>query len=57
MEIAAKTSVDIKNCHYTQGNEKNNTIFNAEKKALIDYAKGLNSVERLFANVSTLMMT
>ncbi len=53
---AAWQCVDIKNCHYTQGNEKNNTIFNAEKKALIDYAKGLNSVERLFANVSTLMM-
>ena len=48
--------VDIQNTTYSGQNKQNKTIFDAEKTALIDYAKGLSEVERLFANVSTLMM-
>ncbi|MBE0359521.1 alkaline phosphatase D family protein [Pseudoalteromonas aliena] len=48
--------VDLEKTQYTEQNNKNQTIFNAEKTALIDYAEGLSEVERLFANVSTLMM-
>jgi len=48
--------IDLNNLSYSGGNEKNQTLFNAEKTALIDYAQGLAEVERLFANVSTLMM-
>ncbi len=53
---AAWQCVDIQNTTYLGQSEQNKTIFNAEKIALIDYAKGLSEVERLFANVSTLMM-
>jgi hypothetical protein len=53
---AAWQCVDIQNTTYLGQSEQNKTIFNAEKIALIDYAKGLREVERLFANVSTLMM-
>tara|TARA_R110001632_G_scaffold210375_1_gene335369 strand:- start:647 stop:2470 length:1824 start_codon:yes stop_codon:yes gene_type:complete len=53
---AAWQCVDIQNATYLGQSEQNKTIFNAEKTALIDYAKGLSEVERLFANVSTLMM-
>ncbi|QCU73919.1 alkaline phosphatase D family protein [Pseudoalteromonas distincta] len=53
---AAWQCVDIQNTTYLGQSEQNKTIFNAEKTALIDYAKGLSEVERLFANVSTLMM-
>ena len=48
--------VNIKEVSYLGESSKNQTIFNAEKTALIDYAKGLNEVECLFANVSTLMI-
>ena len=48
--------VDLEKTQYTEQNNKNQTIFNAEKTALIDYAEGLSEVERLFANVSTLMI-
>lgn len=53
---AAWACVDLEKTQYTEQNNKNQTIFNAEKTALIDYAEGLSEVERLFANVSTLMM-
>ncbi|GAA62094.1 hypothetical protein P20652_3987 [Pseudoalteromonas sp. BSi20652] len=53
---AAWHCVDIKNTTYAGQSEQNKTIFNAEKTALIDYAKDLSEVERLFANVSTLMI-
>ncbi|KDC55978.1 alkaline phosphatase D family protein [Pseudoalteromonas sp. S3431] len=53
---AAWQCVDIQNTTYSGQNKQNKTIFDAEKTALIDYAKGLSEVERLFANVSTLMM-
>ncbi|WP_405601109.1 MULTISPECIES: alkaline phosphatase D family protein [unclassified Pseudoalteromonas] len=53
---AAWACVDLEKTQYTGENNKNQTIFNAEKTALIDYAEGLSEVERLFANVSTLMM-
>ncbi|MET6758326.1 metallophosphatase [Pseudoalteromonas sp. NCIMB_1079] len=53
---AAWQCVDIQNTMYSGQNKQNKTIFDAEKTALIDYAKGLSEVERLFANVSTLMM-
>ncbi|MBZ2193918.1 alkaline phosphatase D family protein [Pseudoalteromonas arctica] len=53
---AAWQCVDIQNTTYLGQSEQSKTIFNAEKTALIDYAKGLSEVERLFANVSTLMM-
>ena len=53
---AAWQCVDIQNTTYLGQSEQNKTIFDAEKTALIDYAKGLSEVERLFANVSTLMM-
>ena len=53
---AAWQCVDIQNTTYSGQSEQSKTIFNAEKTALIDYAKGLSEVERLFANVSTLMM-
>jgi hypothetical protein len=53
---AAWHCVDIKNTKYSANNPRNLMIFNAEKKALIDYSHGLADVERLFANVSTLMM-
>ncbi|MEM5478456.1 alkaline phosphatase D family protein [Pseudoalteromonas fuliginea] len=53
---AAWQCIDIQNTTYSGQNKQNKTIFDAEKTALIDYAKGLSEVERLFANVSTLMM-
>lgn len=53
---AAWQCVDIQNTTYSGQNKQNKTIFDAEKTALIDYAKGLSEVERLFVNVSTLMM-
>lgn len=54
--VAAWQCVDIQSITYAGQNEQNKTIFNAEKSALIDYTKGLSDVERLFANVSTLMI-
>ena len=48
--------VDIKNTTYQSKNLQNQIIFNAEKTALINYSQGLKEVEKLFANVSTLMM-
>lgn len=48
--------IDLNNLSYSGGNGKNQALFNAEKTALIDYAQGLAEVDRLFANVSTLMM-
>ena len=48
--------IDLNNLSYSGSNDKNQTLFNAEKTALAGYAKGLAEVERLFANVSTLMM-
>jgi len=53
---AAWQCVDIQSITYAGQNEQNKTIYNAEKSALIDYTKGLSDVERLFANVSTLMI-
>ncbi len=53
---AAWQCVDIKNTTYQSKNPQNQIIFNAEKTALINYSQGLKEVEKLFANVSTLMM-
>ncbi|MGB1301633.1 MAG: metallophosphatase, partial [Pseudoalteromonas tetraodonis] len=48
--------VDLSKLNYSGGNEKSQALFSTEKATLIDYAKGLAEVERLCANVSTLMM-
>ena len=48
--------VDLQNTQYTGQNQKHRTIFKAEKSALLEFANGLSEVEKLFANVSTLMM-
>lgn len=56
LSAAAWQCVDLKNAQYTGQNPEHQRIFNAEKSALLGYAKGLNEVEKLFANVSTLMM-
>lgn len=56
LSAAAWQCVDLQNVQYTGQNPEHQRIFNAEKSALLGYAKGLNEVEKLFANVSTLMM-
>lgn len=56
LSTAAWQCVDLQNAQYTGQNLEHQRIFNAEKSALLGYAKGLNEVEKLFANVSTLMM-
>ncbi|TMS79646.1 alkaline phosphatase D family protein [Pseudoalteromonas sp. S554] len=56
LSATAWQCVDLQNAQYTGQNPEHQRIFNAEKSALLGYAKGLNEVEKLFANVSTLMM-
>ena len=56
LSAAAWQCVDLQNAQYTGQNPEHQRIFNAEKSALLGYAEGLNEVEKLFANVSTLMM-
>ena len=56
LSAAAWQCVDLQNTQYTGQNQEHQRIFNAEKSALLGYAKGLNEVEKLFANVSTLMI-
>jgi len=56
LSATAWQCVDLQNTQYTGQNQEHQRIFNAEKSALLGYAKGLNEVEKLFANVSTLMI-
>ena len=56
LSAAAWQCVDLQNTQYTGQNQEHQRIFNAEKSALLGYSKGLSEVERLFANVSTLMI-
>ncbi|KTF18956.1 alkaline phosphatase D family protein [Pseudoalteromonas sp. 10-33] len=56
LSAAAWQCVDLQNSQYTGQNQEHQRIFNAEKSALLGYSKGLSEVERLFANVSTLMI-
>ena len=56
LSAAAWQCVDLQNAQYTGQNQEHQRIFNAEKSALLGYSKGLNEVEKLFANVSTLMI-
>lgn len=48
--------VDLKNINYQAKTAKCQQLFESEKQALIDFSQGLSAVQRLFANVSTLMM-
>ncbi|TMN81320.1 MULTISPECIES: alkaline phosphatase D family protein [unclassified Pseudoalteromonas] len=56
LSAAAWHCVDLQNAQYTGQNQEHQRIFNAEKSALLGYSKGLDEVEKLFANVSTLMI-
>jgi hypothetical protein len=48
--------INFDNLKYDSLHTPTNVIFINERKALIDYVEGLPEVERLFANISTLMM-
>lgn len=48
--------IDFDSINYQAKTAKEQQVFDNEKKALLDFIQGLSDVQRLFANVSTLMM-